>query len=76
MHDRQLYRQILGIASPWFVEKVELRLEEGEVHVYLEHDSRADWSCPSVGRRVRSTITTKNAIYFHCGQLDLLPRPT
>ncbi len=46
MHDRQLYQQILGIASPWRVEKVELQLENGEVHVYLGHEPFADWVCP------------------------------
>ncbi len=35
MQDRQLYQQILGIESPWVVERVELKLEDGEVHVHL-----------------------------------------
>ncbi len=30
VQDRQMYEQILGIEEPWFVEEVELRLEEGE----------------------------------------------
>jgi transposase len=50
MQDRQLYAQILGIASPWFVERVELKLQEGEVHVYLSHESSATWLCPECGR--------------------------
>jgi hypothetical protein len=32
MQDRELYRQILGIEAPWLVERVELKLAEGEVH--------------------------------------------
>lgn len=36
MRDRELYEQILGIGTPWFVEEVELRLEQGEVHVFPE----------------------------------------
>jgi transposase len=35
----------LGIPAPWRVERVELRLEEGEVHVYLGHTSEACWTC-------------------------------
>ena len=31
MQDRELYRQILGIESPWKVERVELRRGDGEV---------------------------------------------
>ena len=37
MQDRQLYEQILGIGSPWSVDRVELNLAGGEVHVYLAH---------------------------------------
>jgi transposase len=50
MQDRQLYEQILGIQSPWFVERVELKLECGEVDVYLEHRKEAVWHCPECGR--------------------------
>jgi transposase len=50
MQDRQLYQQILGITSPWSVERVELALEQGEVRVFLEHASDAAWPCPECGR--------------------------
>jgi len=49
MQDRELYRQILGIEAPWLVERVELKLGEGEVHVYLEHQQTASWQCPECG---------------------------
>lgn len=50
MQDRQLYQQILGIAAPWRVERVELDLEQGEVNVFLEHPRNARWNCPECGR--------------------------
>ena len=50
MHDRQLYEQILGIVSPWQVERVTLQLEDGEVHVHLEHAVQARWSCAECGQ--------------------------
>ena len=50
MQDRQLYEQILGITAPWSVERVELKLDDGEVHVYLAHKDAAPWSCPTCGR--------------------------
>ena len=50
MQDRQLYQQILGIVSPWFVSRVELGLEAGEVQVYLEHEKTAIWRCPQCGQ--------------------------
>ena len=49
MQDRELYRQILGIEAPWFVERVELKLAEGEVHIYLEHREMTSWPCPECG---------------------------
>lgn len=50
MQDRQLYEQILGIVSPWHVERVELALEQGEVRVHLAHRVDAEWSCPECSR--------------------------
>jgi len=49
MQDRELYRQILGITAPWFVDRVELRLGEGEVHVYLDHPEVLSWPCAECG---------------------------
>src|SRR6266536_1931153 len=49
MQDRELYRRILGIESPWYVERVDLKLAEGEVHVYLEHEDVRHWACPECG---------------------------
>lgn len=53
MQDRQLYAAILGIQSPWLVERVELKLTEGEVHVYLKHEDRQNWPCPECGKPCR-----------------------
>lgn len=50
MQDRDLYAQILGIREPWRVERVELKLEEGEVHVHLEHGWATEWPCPECGQ--------------------------
>ena len=50
MQDRQLYAQILGIRSPWRVQNVELRLDEGEVHIYLGHREGLRWDCPQCGQ--------------------------
>lgn len=41
MQDRELNRQILGIEAPWFVRRVELKLAEGEGHVYLERGAHS-----------------------------------
>ena len=49
MQDRQLYAQILGIESPWRVDRVELAPDQQEVHIYLEHKADIAWQCPQCG---------------------------
>lgn len=56
MQDKDLYQQILGIQTPWFVERVELKLETGEIHVYLDHQDWP-WTCAECG--------TKCSLYDH-----------
>ncbi|MDQ6701533.1 MAG: transposase family protein [Acidobacteriota bacterium] len=36
--------------EPCRVERVDLKLTEGEVHVYLTHDAGVEWLCPECGR--------------------------
>jgi transposase len=49
MQDRELYARILGIERPWHVHEVQLRLSEGEVDIFLEHDPDVRWPCPQCG---------------------------
>ena len=49
MQDHELYRRILGIESPWYVDHVELKLEAGEVRVKLAHEAQAEWPCAECG---------------------------
>ena len=49
MQDHELYRRILGIEAPWQVERVELQLQQGEVHVYLAHQNKPEWACAECG---------------------------
>jgi transposase len=49
MQDHELYRRILGIEAPWQVERVELQLQQGEVHVYLAHQNNPEWACAECG---------------------------
>ena len=49
MQDRELYARILGITDPWQVERVDLKLEIGEVHIVLGHAADLLWPCPECG---------------------------
>lgn len=48
MHDRELYRQILGIQAPWEVSAVDVDLPGTGVTVHIRH-SGADLVCPQCG---------------------------
>jgi transposase len=82
VQDRELYSQILGVKEPWRVERIELKLEQGEVHVHLEHDPERQWPCAECGKlsslydhqpeRLWRHLDTCQ-FYFHCGGLDLMP---
>ena len=49
MRDTDLYGRILGIESPWEVTGVELRLEAGEVEVFVARGSGESYRCPECG---------------------------
>ena len=46
MDDKTLYAKLLGLMAPWGVEKVELKLSEGEVHVWVALPAKELWVCP------------------------------
>ena len=56
MQDRELYRQILGIEAPWFVERGELKPDQGEAHIHLHqtvlHAQPPRTECEEHGVRV------------------------
>lgn len=50
MNDKKLYERILGINSPWHVEQVELKLDEGQIVIGVEGSAEAE-ICPECGQR-------------------------
>ena len=46
MDDKSLYAAILGVRDPWGVDKVELRLAQGEVHIWVALPTETLWVCP------------------------------
>ena len=53
MRDTDLYGRILGIESPWEVTGVELRLEAGEVEVFVARGGGESHRCPECGGAAR-----------------------
>lgn len=50
MNDKKLYEQILGISTPWHVEQVELKLENGQILIGVEGSPEVN-VCPECGQR-------------------------
>lgn len=65
MRDVDLYGQILGIKSPWFVDKVNLQTSEGRVDIWLEHKSKVLWTCPECGRELTCRDHAEERIWRH-----------
>src|SRR5207248_3409963 len=57
MQDIELYRQLLGLNTPWTVTRVELKIKEQRVEVWAGHAESARWPCPECG--------TELALYDH-----------
>lgn len=53
MMDTELYRKLLGIERPWFIDRVELSMEEERVDIWLKHDRALEWPCPDCGKALR-----------------------
>ena len=50
MKDTELYQQILGLAAPWTVARVDLNVKEQRVDVFAEHGRKKTWPCPECGK--------------------------
>ena len=51
MRDHELYATILGVQAPWTVERVDLDVAGGAVHVWLARTEDAAAQCPECGFR-------------------------
>lgn len=49
MKDTELYQHLLGLSSPWYVERVDLDVKAQRVSVYAVHRKDATFGCPECG---------------------------
>ena len=45
MQDKELYQQLLGINTPWAVNRIELNVAEKRVNVWVGHTEGETWPC-------------------------------
>jgi transposase len=50
VRDIELYRQLLGLDTPWTVDRVELNVKQQRVDVWAKHDKVKAWPCPECGK--------------------------
>jgi hypothetical protein len=49
MKDTELYQHLLGLSSPWHVERVDLDVKAQRVAVFAAHPKDATFMCPECG---------------------------
>lgn len=49
----ELYRKLLGLTTPWTVERVEMAVHAVKVDVYLRHAAGVTFACPECGTQSR-----------------------
>lgn len=52
LKDTELYQHLLGIPSPWTVDRVELDTKDGRVDAYASHPKGVEWPCPKCGLKL------------------------
>jgi len=52
MESTELYRQLLGLAAPWTVERIELNIARQQVEVHVGHLAGQRFACPECGREL------------------------
>jgi transposase len=60
MQSVELYRQLLGLAAPWTVERVDLDVAGQRVEVFVAHKAGARFGCPECAREL--------AVFDHVGE--------
>lgn len=49
MRDTELYQRVLGLGEPWSVSRVELKVPDHRVDVWVSHPPGVKWLCPRCG---------------------------
>src|SRR2546422_2872797 len=69
MQDTKLFETILGITTPWYVARVELKTEDKRVDLWLEHEPTR-WPCPDCGAELPGFDHAEERTWRH---LDTCP---
>src|SRR5262245_9537598 len=65
MDSTELYRQLLGVTTPWTVERVDMDVAHLRVDVHLVHASGARFACPECGAELGVYDHTEERVWRH-----------
>jgi len=71
MDDKELYRQILGVVSPWSIQQIELQMDQDRVDIYLEWPYLQDGQCPVCGKDCKIHDRRYERIWRHLDTCQL-----
>jgi transposase len=71
MQDTQLYQQILGLVEPWFVSRIELKMDEQRVEVFVEHRADTKWNCAACGKAAGLYDHAEERVWRHLDSCQL-----
>ena len=72
MDSVELYRQLLGLTTPWTVERVELDLARQHVEVYVGHPEGQRFGCPECGRGLGAYDHLAERVWRHLDSCQFL----
>ena len=72
MDSVELYRHLLGLTTPWTVERVEMDLARQHVEVYVEHPAGHRFGCPECGRALGTYDHLAERIWRHLDSCQFL----
>jgi transposase len=65
MDDSRFYEELLGLKTPWKVEKVDLKLNEQRVEIWAGHAEGERWPCPECAARLPVYDHTPERVWRH-----------
>jgi transposase len=71
MNDKELYRQILGVVSPWEITRIDLNIDKQQIDIYLEYPLLSEGPCPKCGKLCKVHDRREHRVWRHLDTCQL-----